>query len=94
MGRKRQPNLEVEYALKREVEDLKQEIARLKKIVRKFEKEDKAERKSQEVTVKKVKEPTKHDCPNCGAILKSSELPFGTLVICETGCGFREVKRR
>lgn len=91
MGRKRKPNLEVEYELERQVDDLKQQIEKLTKRIRQLEKADKAEK---DEPVLKKKEPEKFECPNCGAILKKSELPFGLLLICETGCGFREVKRK
>lgn len=92
MGRKRKPNLEVEYELERTVADLKQQIEKLTKRIRQLEKAEKQEKAEEEVVVKKKVE-VKHECPKCGAILKSSLLPFGTLLICETGCGFREVKR-
>lgn len=92
MGRKRKPNLEVEYELERTVADLKQQIEKLTKRIRQLEKSEKQEKIEEEIVIKKKME-VKHECPKCGAILKSSLLPFGTLLICETGCGFREVKR-
>lgn len=94
MGRKRKPNLEVEYELERTVIDLKQQIEKLTKRIRQLEKAEKLQKaeKEEEIVIKKKVE-VKHECPKCGAILKSSLLPFGTLLICETGCGFREVKR-
>lgn len=94
MGRKRKPNLEVEYELEREVKDLKQEIAKLKKMLRNLEKSDKIEKDEEEKIVIKVKPPEIKECPRCGAALKVSELPFGKLEICETGCGHRSVIKK
>jgi hypothetical protein len=92
MGRKRKANLEVEFELQREIDDLKQQLAKLKKTIRQFEKQEKENKLEKEVE-KKPQKPVSHECPKCGAVLKKSELPFGQLFICETGCGFREVKR-
>jgi hypothetical protein len=90
MGRKRKISLEAEYELERTVEDLKQQIEKLTKRIRQLEKIKKEEK--EELVVKKIVE-IKQECPKCGAILKSTTLPFGTLFVCETGCGFREVRR-
>ena len=92
MGRKRKASLEVEFELQREIDDLKQQLAKVKKIVRQFEKQEKEQKLEKEIE-KKVEKPITHECPKCGAVLKKSALPFGFLFICETGCGFREVKR-
>lgn len=92
MGRKKKPNLEVEYELERTVDDLKQQIEKLTKRIRQLEKAEKQQKAEKEEVVIKAKVEVKHECPKCGAILKSSTLPFGTLLICETGCGFREVR--
>lgn len=95
MGRKRKPNLEVEYELEREVKDLKQEIAKLKKMLRNLEKADKVEKvDEEEKIIIKVKVPQVKECPRCGAPLKISDLPFGKLEICETGCGHRSVIKK
>jgi rubrerythrin len=91
MGRKRKTNSEAEFELQREIEDLKQQVAKLKKTIRQFEKVEKEQNLNKEE--KKEQKPKAYDCPKCGAVLKKSELPFGLLLICETGCGFREVKR-
>lgn len=32
-------------------------------------------------------------CPVCGSEIKSSVLPFGKLIICTSGCGWRSVER-
>jgi NAD-dependent SIR2 family protein deacetylase len=93
MGRKRKPNLEVEYELERTVDDLKQQLEKLTKRIKQLEKVEKQESYKKEEVVIKKKVELKNECPKCGAVLKTSVLPFGSLLICETGCGFREVKR-
>jgi predicted nucleic acid-binding Zn-ribbon protein len=90
MGRKRKPNLEIEFELEREIKDLKQEITKLKKQLRDLKKlEDSTKKEPSKVTpsVKLVKK----ECPKCGAFLISSELPFGIMDICESTCGYRNV---
>ena len=94
MGRNRKPSLEVEYELEREVKDLKQEVAKLKKMLRNLEKSDKIEKVEEDKVVIKVKKPVTKECPNCGAVLKISDLPFGKLEICETGCGYRSLLKK
>ena len=91
MGRKRNANLEIEYELERQIKDLKQENAKLKKLLREKEKADKLEKVEKEpkkAEVKKVDKP----CPDCGAALKISELPHGTLSLCSKACGYRQMQ--
>jgi hypothetical protein len=90
MGRKRKANLEIEYELERQNKDLKQQIAKLKKQLKEFAKVEKEDKKEPFKTSPIVK-PLKKECPKCGAVLKSSELPFGVMDICESGCGYRNV---
>lgn len=91
MGRKRKPNLEVEYELERQVDDLKQQIDKLKKQIKEFERADRAEKreKKQQVVKKEEKE-----CPKCGAKINSSELPMGYLELCASACGYRAVTKK
>jgi hypothetical protein len=89
MGRKRKASLEVEYELERQNKDLKQQIAKLKKQLKEFAKVEKEDKK--EPSKIPIVKPVKKECPKCGAFLKSSELPFGVLDICESGCGYRNV---
>lgn len=81
-----------EYALTRKIKDLehknyllKQEIAQLSKKLDKVEVEE----------PKKVKSNKPHvlTCPKCSAIVNITELPFGKLHLCSSGCGYREVKK-
>ena len=89
MGR-RKANLEHEYELERQIKDLKAENAKLKKLLREKEKTGRIEKPE----VVKVKQPEKKECPKCGAGIKSSALPMGTLELCESACGFRQVVKK
>jgi hypothetical protein len=92
MGRKRKANLEVEYELERQIRDLKQENAKLKKLLREREKPDKIDKV--EVVVEKKKKPVLKECPKCGAAVKITELPMGFLELCEAACGHRAVRKK
>ena len=91
MGRKRKADLDVEYELERQIKDLKQEVSKLKKLLQEKQKNDKLEKK--DIAVQKVKS-IKKECPKCGAALKSTELPMGYLELCESACGFRNVRKK
>ena len=90
MGRKRKANLELEYELERQIKDLKQQNAKLKKLLREKEKSAKLEKKE----IPQPKVPKKKECPKCGAGIKSSPLPMGTLELCESACGYRQVIKK
>ncbi len=90
MGR-RKANLEHEYELERQIKDLKEQNAKLKKLLREKEKTDKVEKPDK--VVPKIKAVEK-ECPKCGAKIKSSELPMGYLELCEAACGYRAVTKR
>ena len=93
MVRKRKANLEVEYALERQVDDLKQEIAKLKLELREYRREDRIEKKEKKAAAIMVKKEEK-SCPKCGAKINSSELPMGYLELCASACGYRAVTKR
>jgi 5,10-methylene-tetrahydrofolate dehydrogenase/methenyl tetrahydrofolate cyclohydrolase len=93
MGRKRKANLEVEYELERQVEDLKQEVAKLKKQLKEYEREDRAERREKKASTIVVKKEEK-ECPKCGAKVNVSELPMGYLELCASACGYRAVTKK
>jgi hypothetical protein len=90
MGR-RKANLDHEYELERTIKDLKEQNAKLKKLLREKEKTDKVEKIDKPVV--KVKSIEK-ECPKCGAKIKSSELPMGHLELCEAACGYRAVTKK
>ncbi len=90
MGR-RKANLDHEYELERQIKDLKEQNAKLKKLLREKEKTDKVEKKDKPIV--KV-EPVEKECPKCGAKIKSSELPMGYLELCEAACGYRAVTKK
>lgn len=87
---RRKANLEYEYQLEREIKDLKQEISKLKNKLRELEKHDKTEK----VTKPEPKKAVTKECPKCGAKIKESNLPMGTLELCEAACGYRGVKKK
>lgn len=89
MGKKRSANLENEYALEREIKDLKNQIEKLKKELREQEKPAKTKQE-------KLK-PLKQDkgCPDCGASIKESEVPnVGVIELCAKACGYRQMRRK
>lgn len=88
---RRKANLEVEYELERQIKELKEQNAKLKKLLREKEKVDKVEKK--EKPVEKPK-PVEKECPKCGAKIKSSELPMGYLELCTSACGYRAVVKK
>jgi chromosome segregation ATPase len=92
MGRKRKANLEIEYALERQVQDLKQENAKLKRRLKELEKT--REENKVEVVEEKKKKHVSKECPSCGASVKISELPMGYLELCEAACGHRAVRKK
>jgi DNA repair exonuclease SbcCD ATPase subunit len=87
---RRKANLEHEYSLEREIKDLKDQLAKLKKKLRETEKSAIKE----EPEVKPKAKPQHKECPKCGAKLKEAELPMGVLELCEAACGFRNVRRK
>ena len=91
MGRKRKANMEVEFELERQVKDLKQEVSKLKKLLR--EKDKIIEKNKDGVEIKEVKKPLEKYCPTCNSKLKCSKLPMGTLELCESACGYRNVRK-
>jgi len=87
---RRKANLEIEYAQEREISDLKDQLAKLKKKLREIEKSAIKE----EPEVKPKAKPQHKECPKCGAKLKEAELPMGILELCDAGCGFRAVRKK
>lgn len=89
MGRKRKSEIEKEYELERQIQDLKQEISKLKR------KNKECEKKLQDFKIEKPekKEVKVRECPECGGKIKIAPLVFGDLEICERACGYRQVIR-
>lgn len=89
MGRKRVANLEHEYALEREIKDLRQQIENLKKQLRDLEKSGTTKQEK----LKPVK--LEKSCPDCGASIKESEVPnVGIMELCAKACGYRNMRRK
>lgn len=87
---RRKANLEHEYSLEREIKDLKDQLAKLKKKLRETEKSAIKE----EPEVKPKAKPQHKECPDCGANTKTTELPHAYLELCGKSCGFRAVKNK
>ena len=87
---RRKANLEIEYAQEREISDLKDQIAKLKKKLRENEKSAIKE----EPEVKLKAKPQHKECPDCNAKIKEVPIPIGTLELCEKACGWRRVKEK
>jgi tRNA G26 N,N-dimethylase Trm1 len=49
--------------------------------------------KAKEKKVSTSSKKKENTCPTCGSEIKSSVLPFGKLIICTSGCGWRSVER-
>lgn len=89
MGRKRKPNLEIEYALERENKDLKQQIDNLKKQLRDLQKNVITKQENP-----KPRKALEKACPDCEAPLK--ELPVvgvGTIELCSENCGYKIMRK-
>lgn len=81
-----------EYQLKRKVKELEEqnhkletEVTQLRKKIEKLEKKDEEYKPKPGKKIERV-------CPSCGKSIKDTVLPFGRLVLCSDGCGWREVK--
>jgi chromosome segregation ATPase len=92
MGRKRIASLDETYALEREVKELKHQIEKLKKQLQEKEKNAKLEPDYKKAATPKIE--IKQECPKCGASVITTELPHGYLDLCNTGCGFRAVRKK
>lgn len=91
MGRKRKANLEVEYELERQVTELKNQVAKLTKQIKDYEREGRKEKREKKIEVVKKEEK---ECPKCGAKVTISELPMGYLELCSSACGYRAVTKK
>lgn len=81
-----------EFQLKRKIKELEEqnsrlevENAKLRKQIEKSE-EPKDKKKSGKVVVK--------PCPECGAEVKSTELPHAIMELCSAQCGYRKVRNK
>jgi hypothetical protein len=81
----------LEYELERQIKDLKEQNAKLKKLLRDKEKAVKVDKVDKPIVKAK---PIEKECPKCGAKIKSSELPMGYLELCSVGCGYRAVTKK
>ena len=82
-----------EFALRRKIKDLEEKVKQLeienKRIKKSLTKDDEDDK----VKKRKVVE-RKGCCPDCGADVKKSALPFGNLILCSKACGWRKTEKR
>lgn len=81
-----------EYELKRQVKELKEQNEKLELEVRQLKKQ-----LTKEAPKEFSKKPGKailKPCPDCGAEVKSTDLPHAVMELCSAGCGFRLVRKK
>lgn len=87
MGKKRMASLENEYALERQIKDLKAQIEKLKKQLKESE-------KTSEPKTEKSKPVLERVCTGCGGKVKEMPVPnVGILELCASGCGHRNIRK-
>lgn len=80
-----------EYALHRKIKELEEQVRKKDLEIEQLKKKlDKLETK--EFKPVKGKKKQEKGCPNCGAAIKVTSLPFGKLNLCSDACGWRETK--
>lgn len=98
-----------ERQLRKKIKEQEKEIERLKSELKTLNKafnktagyiKDNLDNVSVEKVIKGVKKDKsmkeireENTCPDCGGAVKYSKLPFGSISICLSACGYREVKK-
>jgi hypothetical protein len=87
-----------EYALQRQIKDLKEINSRLEDQVKKLQFQlEKSEPKVETEGRRDKKKPAKviaKPCPDCGAETKITELPHAVMELCSAACGHRNVRSK
>lgn len=82
-----------EFQLKRKVKELEEQNGRLEvensKLRKQIEKSE-PPKEGKKKSVKVINKP----CPDCGAEIKTTELPHANMYLCSAGCGYREVRNK
>lgn len=84
-----------EFGLKKRVQELEDENKLLKlelQKVKKFYEKTQAKTENDSKPKKAIKKQI--NCPECEAVVKVTDLPHGTLLLCSAACGYREVKKK
>lgn len=83
-----------EFQLKRKIKELEEQNARMEIEIVKLKKQiDKLDKKDLTV-VKKPAKVVNKSCPDCGADIKTTDLPHAVMDLCSAACGFRSVQIR
>lgn len=84
-----------EYQLQRKIREQQEKIEVLE-IENKRLRQQIEKAKVPELSVKKGKKekPKTKECPDCGAEVKSTELPHAIMDLCSNGCGYRNVRNK
>lgn len=80
-----------EFALKRKIKDLETKVDNLEMENKHLKK--KLEQNSGTAVKKSLGKAVQKPCPECGAEIKETPLPFGKLKLCSKACGYRETLR-
>lgn len=84
-----------EYQLKRKVKELEEKISTLEIENKRLKQQvEKLQAPAVDNPKKKKAVTTKKECPDCGAEIKSTELPHAILELCSKGCGHRNVRNK
>lgn len=78
-----------EFALKRQIKDLQTKVDNLE-MENKHLKKKLEQNSGPVVKSKKTGKAVEKPCPDCGAEIKETTLPFGKLKLCSKACGYRE----
>jgi hypothetical protein len=81
-----------EFKLAREIKELKEQNHKLEDEIKKLKKQ--AEKTQPKEDKKKPGKPIAKPCPDCGAEVKTTDLPHATMELCSAGCGFRNVRSK
>lgn len=79
-----------EYKLMHKIRELEEQNRKLESEIIQLKK--KLEKQNINEPKKYNKAKKESSCPECGADIKVTSLPFGKLSLCSAGCGWREMK--
>ena len=84
-----------EFALKRKISDLEQQISKLEDENKRLKKQlDKSPMEKSLTAPKKAAKLINKPCPDCGAELKLTDLPHAVMELCSAACGHRNVRSK
>jgi len=81
-----------EFQLKRKVLELEEQNGRLEVEIKKLKQQ--LEKDKPKEYIKKAGKAVQKPCPDCGAEVKSTDLPHAVMELCSGGCGYRLVRSK